>query len=84
LSTTTEANQLVRIPVGYDLFQGEVIQAACADAGIKVRLVRNEHPVTGSLIALQPSYLLVRAEDVQRVNVIVERTYPLETGSAEE
>jgi hypothetical protein len=60
-------SQLVKIPVGDDLFRADVIQAVCSDAEFGVRLVRNEHPETGRLIALQPSYLLVRAEDVQPV-----------------
>ncbi|HEX2153116.1 MAG TPA: hypothetical protein VHL52_03965 [Acidimicrobiia bacterium] len=66
----------VRIPVGYDLFRAQVIEAACTDAGFDVRLIRNEHPETGSLVALQPSYLLVRPDDVSAVRRIVEETYP--------
>lgn len=66
----------VRIPLGYDLFRAQVIEAACADAGFEVRLIRNEHPETGSLVALQPSFLLVRPEDAPAVRQIVEETYP--------
>lgn len=75
--------ELVNIPVGYDLFRAEVMRAACADAAIKVQLVRNEHPETGSLVALQPSYLLAQAEDSERVEAIVERTYRLGDGSGD-
>jgi hypothetical protein len=71
------ADQLVRIPVGYDLFRADVIHAACLDQGIKVRLIRNEQPQTGALIGLEPSYLLVRSEDADQVRAIVERNYPL-------
>jgi len=66
----------VRIPVGYDLIRAQVLEAACLDAGIEVRLIRNEHPETGSLIALQPSYLLVRPEDAEAAQAIVDETYP--------
>ena len=69
--------ELVNIPVGYDLFRAEVIEAACASAGFQVRLIRNEHPETGALVALQPSHLLVRAEDAHEIREIVEQTYPL-------
>lgn len=75
--------ELVNIPVGYDLFRAEVIEAACTSNGMNVRLIRNEHPETGGLIALQPSYLLVRAEDASRVKAIVEQTYHLGTESTD-
>lgn len=68
---------LVSIPVGYDLFRANVIEAACVAAGLTVRLIRNEHPETGALVALQPSHLLVLAQDADEVRRIVEQTYPL-------
>lgn len=67
--------EIVNIPVGYDLFRAEVLEAACTDAGIRVRLVPNEHPETGGLVALQPSHLLVNAEDAQQIRTIVARNY---------
>ncbi len=74
--------ELATIPVGYDLFRANVIEAACIDAGFTVRLIRNEHPETSGLVALQPSHLLVRAEDADEVRRIVERTYPLGSDAA--
>lgn len=73
---------LTRIPLGYDLVRAQVIEAACLDAGLEVRLIRNEHPETGSLVALSPSYLLVREDDAPAVREIVEETYPLEDDPA--
>jgi hypothetical protein len=71
------ATGLVRIPLGYDLFRAELVEAACIEAGFEVRLIRNEHPETGSLVALLPAYLLAREEDAPSVREIVTRTYEL-------
>lgn len=71
-------SDIVRVPLGYDLFRAGVIEAACRDAGYEVRLLRNEHPETGGWFALQPSHLLVRSDDLAEIEEIVDQTYRLE------
>lgn len=68
--------QTVRIEVGYDLFRASLIEAACKDAGLEVRLMKNLYPETGGLSALEPSYLLVLATDRETATEIVRRNYP--------
>ena len=68
--------ETLRIEVGYDLFRASLIEAACKDAGLDVRLMKNLYPETGGLSALEPSYLLVRAEDQDMATEIVRRNYP--------
>ncbi len=68
--------QTVRIEVGYDLFRASLIEAACKDVGLEVRLMKNLHPETGGLSALEPSYLLVHEADRDTAIEIVRRNYP--------
>jgi uncharacterized hydantoinase/oxoprolinase family protein len=68
--------ETVRIEVGYDLFRASLIEAACKDAGLEVRLMKNLYPETGGLSALEPSYLLVLAADQETATEIVRRNYP--------
>jgi hypothetical protein len=67
-------DDIVSLDVGDDIFRTQVITAACRSEGLRVELVRNDHPETGGFRALQPSYLLVRAEDVPRVQEIIRRS----------
>jgi len=61
----------VRLDLGDDIFRAEVIAAACRSDGIRVQLLRNDHPETGGFRSLQPVYLLVLADDVERVQEII-------------
>ena len=67
-------SDVARLDVGDDIFRAEVIMAACQSEGFRVELVRNDHPETGGFRSLQPAYLLVRAEDVPRVQEIIRRS----------
>lgn len=71
-------NDLVRIPLGYDLIRAEFIRAAVEDAGIACRLVRNEHQETGSLVGLSPAYLFVIENDEEDARSIITDMYPLD------
>lgn len=68
----------IRIPLGYDLFRARTVEARCEAAGLRAKLMANEHPETGSFTALEPSYLLVQPSDFELVKEIVEETYPSE------
>ena len=68
------SDDVVRLDVGNDIFQAQVIVAACRSEGLRVELLRNDYPETGLFHSLQPSYLLVRAEDVPRVQEIIRRS----------
>jgi hypothetical protein len=65
---------VVQVDLGDDVFTAQVIAAACGAEGLRVQLVRNEHPATGPLLSVQPVYLLVAAEDVERVREIIARS----------
>ena len=54
---------IVRIELGSSILQGEMIVQAATEAGIKVQLLRNEHPETGASFALGTCALLVSADD---------------------
>jgi hypothetical protein len=56
-------SDVVRIELGSSILQGEMIVQAATAAGIKVQLLRNEHPETGASFALGTCALLVSADD---------------------
>jgi hypothetical protein len=64
----------VQLDLGNDIFRAEVIAAACRSEGLRVQLLRNDHPETGSFSSLQPVYLLVLADDVARAQEIISRS----------
>lgn len=63
--------KLYEILLGNNLFENELIVARCRDAGLNVKLTRNEHPETGGLVPLGSSYLLVRAADADSVRELL-------------
>jgi hypothetical protein len=58
-----KVNDVVRVELGSSILEGEMIGQAAAAAGLKVELMRNEHPETGALVALGRCALLVAADD---------------------
>lgn len=54
---------VVRIELGLSILQGELIVQEAAAAGLRVSLLRNEHPETGASFALGTCALLVAADD---------------------
>lgn len=56
-------SDVVRIELGSSILQGEMIVQPATAAGIKVQLLRNEHPETGASFALGTCALLVSADD---------------------
>jgi hypothetical protein len=69
------AAELVQVPVGEDRFQAQIVAEACRAAGIRVELLTGDasgvDPVLG---IIQGHRLLVRADDVERVRAILERS----------
>lgn len=55
-------SDVVRVELGLSILQGEMIAQSAAAAGLKVQLLRNEHPETGAAFALGNCALLVAAE----------------------
>jgi hypothetical protein len=74
VDTLRPMSDVVQLDLGDDIFRAQLIFAACEAEGLRVRLIRNEHPETGALHALQPSYLLVAAEDAERAMEIIRRS----------
>jgi hypothetical protein len=74
VATLGVVSDVVRLDLGDDIFKAQLIAAACEADGSRVQLIRNEHPETGAFHALQPSYLLVAADDVARVQEIISRS----------
>jgi len=68
------AAQLVRVPVGEDRFRAQIPAETCRAAGIRVELITGDasgvDPVLG---IIQGHRLLVRADDVDRVGVILRK-----------
>jgi hypothetical protein len=67
-------SEFVRLDVGDDIFRAELIAAACEAEGLRVQLIRNEHPQTGALRSVQPAFLIVAPEDVARAQEIISRS----------
>jgi hypothetical protein len=55
-------SDVVRIELGVSILQAELIKQEAEAAGLRVQLLRNEHPETGAGFALGTSALLVAAE----------------------
>jgi hypothetical protein len=55
-------SDVVRIDLGVSILQAELIVQEAKTAGLRVELVRNEHPETGAAFALGTAALLVAAE----------------------
>lgn len=67
---------VVRIELGMSTLQGELLAREAEAAGLRVRLLRNEHPETGAIFALGTCALLVAADDEAQVReLLVEYGY---------
>lgn len=60
-------SDVVRIEIGSSILEGEMIVQEAQGAGLRVELVRNEHPETGGFLALGGCALLVAAEHESEV-----------------
>jgi len=55
--------EVVRIELGASILEAELIVGYATTAGLKVQLIRNEHPETGGSFALGNCALLVTETD---------------------
>ncbi len=55
-------SDVVRIELGSSIFEGELIVQEAKSAGLRVELLRNEHPETGGFSALGNCAILVASE----------------------
>jgi hypothetical protein len=55
-------SDIVRIELGASILEGELIAQQAVAAGLRVELIRNQHPETGAAFALGSCALLVAAE----------------------
>jgi hypothetical protein len=63
---------VVSVPVGSDIFSAQVIAEACRAEGLRVELLTTEMAARPNTVGVQQQ-LLVRAEDVERVQEILRR-----------
>ena len=69
-------SDVVRIELGVSILKGELIAQEVEAAGLRVQLLRNEHPETGDAFALGTCALLVAAEHEAEVReLLAERGY---------
>ena len=69
-------SDVVRIELGVSILQGELIAREAEAAGLRVQLLRNEHPETGAAFALGTCALLVAAEHESEVrDLLAEHGY---------
>lgn len=54
---------VVRVEIGWSVLEGERIAQEAAAAGLRVRLLRNQHPETGAFYALGSCALLISEDD---------------------
>lgn len=66
-----DVDDVIRIELGGSILQGELIAQEAAAAGLRVQLLRNEHPETGAAFALGTCALLVTAEDEAEVRQLL-------------
>ena len=65
-------DEIVRLELGFDRFEAQIIAAACTDAGLAVELLlMDESGNTPGRMALQPHCLLVRASELEEVRAIL-------------
>jgi len=64
---------VVRIELGMNLLEAELIAQKAATAGLRVELLRNLHPETGGVFALGGSALLVRSSDESDLRELLSR-----------
>ena len=64
-------SDVIRIELGVSILQGELIAQEAEAAGLRVELLRNEHPETGAAFALGTCALLVAAEHEAEVRELL-------------
>ena len=62
---------VVRIELGVSILEGELIAQQAEAAGLRVQLLRNEHPETGAAFALGSCVLLVAGEHEAEVRELL-------------
>jgi len=62
-SQSPHMTEVVRIELGASILEAELIVGEANAVGLKVQLLRNEHPETGGLFALGNCALLVAETD---------------------
>ena len=62
---------VVRIELGVSILRGQLIEQEAKTSGLRVELVRNEHPETGAAFALGTCALLVAADDEAEVRELL-------------
>jgi hypothetical protein len=60
-------SDVVRIELGGSILEAELIAKEAVSAGLRVELLRNEHPSTGAAFALGTCALLVSSEQEAEV-----------------
>ena len=69
-------SDVVRIELGVSILEGELIAQEAEAAGLRVQLLRNEHPETGAAFALGTCALRVPAEhEVEVRQLLAEHGY---------
>jgi hypothetical protein len=69
--TLASVSDVVRIELGVSILQGELIAREAEAAGLRVQLLRNEHPETGAAFALGTCALLVAGEHEREVRELL-------------
>jgi hypothetical protein len=64
-------SDVVRIELGASIMEGELIALEAKAEGLRVELLRNEHPETGAAFALGRCALLVAAEHEAEVRELL-------------
>jgi hypothetical protein len=64
-------SDVIRIELGVSILEGELIGQEAKAAGLRVELLRNEHPETGAAFALGTTALLVAGEDEADVRALL-------------
>jgi hypothetical protein len=64
-------SDVVRIELGVSILQGDLIAREAEAAGLRVQLLRNEHPETGAAFALGTCAPLVGAEHEPEVRELL-------------
>jgi hypothetical protein len=64
-------SDIIRIELGVSIVEGELIAQVAEAAGLRVQLLRNEHPETGGAFALGNCALLVAAEHEAEVRELL-------------
>lgn len=67
--------EIVRIELGYDRFEAQIIAESCRAEGLTVEVMfMDEGGNAPGRTALEPHLLLVRSEDVEQAQAVVARS----------